>query len=233
MRSYIENGQYPYGFSDKFWGWMMAWFCISAAALLIAAWPVDSRGAKEWNHPGPVPEGVVMLAPDAYLFTTEARVGPAQVCRGTQGEADAKPVDTEREIDNDDIPGVDEGIFATCDRDQTWNDKREGSMNYGNALLTVGRHPAFMLPVGIWLMLILSWGATVVFLVEKNKRSIARKKAENERKKKRVEYNTMEAEYRAIQSAYATDTINDLEFHQKVEKLIERGYELPDRDIFK
>jgi hypothetical protein len=50
---------------------------------------------------------------------------------------------------------------------------------------------------------------------------------------KKVTYDKQLAKYRALQESWSKDEIDDLKFDEKLQKLVQDGFEVPDTGVFK
>ena len=180
-----------YDTEQNFWAAAATFLII--AALLISAWAVDSHGRQANNHTEPLPEQVTRL--DGYSYLMPMTRDPNTVCKvgSTQTVRPVKRLDV---------------TYVECNLDQTWNDKREASPNYGESLGRVLTAPWFYGPAGLLLL------ASLVPIAVESRRVIR-----NRRATKRQTRITAETKRDELAAAYARGTIDDIEYEQGLERI--------------
>lgn len=194
---------------QTFLGWSYGW-CVTAAAVavLICAIATDSHGRSVNNHTNPLPSGVVQISKSQYIVQPNT-VPVASICRGSTPDHDpvGKLVD---------LPQLRHASFVQCVKQQTWDDHRPQSPNFGRGIILTLINPAWYLPTGGWLALttLLAgwWGI--------RGRARDRKLAKIEAKKVSMD---LEQKRRELRQAYARDEINDLEFQTAMDRLYSQG----------
>lgn len=190
-------------FAEAFTVWIM----VATMVFFIAAGVVDSSGRDD-THFGAVPSGAVALSADSYLIRDPAKMTLAQqICHpDTGGVESVSPV-----------PDLDGQLYVECVSDQTWNDKRDGSPNFANAMGQVILSPlAWAIGAGMLLFF--------AFLNVGPPTRHKRKRKREERKQARAAKKALkvEAEDRrlALAAAWAANEIDDETFDKKLSELM-------------
>lgn len=138
---------------------------VAVVALAIAAIdPATPDGGGESDHAGPVPSGVVRLAPDEYFIEDGARITPQEICLGGEEDVDGNLQSIEEAAD---VPG--HGSVVECVSNQNWNAAREGDadLSYWEALVETAQKPLMLVLIGVCLgVSLLAWLAAVPDLVD-------------------------------------------------------------------
>lgn len=202
-----DSNRTTLGYGTRFAEAFTVWIVVAAMALPIAAGVVDSSGRDD-THFGAVPAGAVALSADSYLIRDPAQMTLAQrICHpDTGGVESISPV-----------PDLDGQLYVECTADQTWNDKREGSPNFANAMGRVILSP-LVWAIGAGTLLLfafLNMGPPT-----RRKRQLKRE----ERRRARAEKKALrvEAEDRrlALAAAWAANEIDDETFDKKLSELM-------------
>jgi hypothetical protein len=124
----------------EYWGsWMFGWLCLAVTSFIIASIALDVSGRQDWNHSGRLPSDVTQLTASAYLLDRDATTRDIQVCSDRViGQND--PVSFTQQIDSGQT-------YIECSREQTWEDTRGWSRNYGETITSLIINPAWLLPV--------------------------------------------------------------------------------------
>jgi hypothetical protein len=209
-------------------GWMQAPICIFAIcwaiAFLVDTIAIDDRNANaDSKHTGPVPERVIQFTSHSYLVQEDAPVSASDICLG--GSVDGSGVAVTTLVDDLD------GTYVECYTGQEWNVSEEiaKDQSFGEALGTAISKSAFIW-TGIVGLLVTLWFPIFMGLREMVAIAVTRKQRKADAK---VKYDGLMARYRALQSSYSKDEIDDLQFDKKLQELVSAGLNLPDRDIFK
>jgi hypothetical protein len=204
------------------WLWCF-WLAVLAtcAALTINTIATDNGGSDPEDHQGPVPAGVAQLSPQAYLIEPDSNVVPGQICKGTGGSSNASPIESVA-----DVKSLHHATYAHCYADQHWNRPYKKSPNFGDAMISTGTNKWFFGPVLIVALALALWAAALIL-----PRNYHAKKQAKENAK--MLYDKQLAQYRALQSSWSKDEIDDLQFDKKIQALVAQGFEVPDEGVFK
>ena len=209
--------------------WMIGPFVavlvVLAIGISIDALAIDDVNVADENtHIGPVPDGVTKLSPDAYLIDRSSDATPNEICKGGGGSTSEQGTEETRLVKKLDA------AYVECYGDQNWNYvKAEDNPNliegYVKSVSKESVQTVAAVGLGLTLIFPLLVGLVNGFGFAKD--SI------HARRHRKVKYDSQLARYRAVQASYARDEIDDLQFDEKIQALVNDGFTLPDSGIFK
>lgn len=208
---------YPYNFGTDVFGWFCAFVVVVAASFFIVTGANDSAGAKPWHHAGALPPGVGQVTADSYFLTAKAKANPADICRESSTKS-SSGIEVSTRVES--LPDT---TFLRCSRDQTWNDHRPRSINFGHAAIKTLTSPFWLGGVGALFFVLSIWPVSVLLLVHHG-RALAAKERKREALASRKTYEKAKG---ALGAAWAQGKITDAEFEAKTVDLMNR-YEVDD-----
>jgi hypothetical protein len=168
------------------------WATLAVITVLVSSIIIDFQGRSPRNHAGSPPAGVTQLTANSYLV--DYRVALDRVCSDSYGVEESVPVRS--------LPGK---LFVECGYDQTWNDPRPGSPNFGNAFLRVVTNAWALLAAGVvWMVLTVALVAPTLMQQRRDRR---RRRVDAEEKRL------------ALAEAYASDKITDVQYERGLDRL--------------
>lgn len=189
-------------------GWTVAWvICVilAAAGTAIAAGGMDGNGRQPWNHHGPIPEQVTVLAPDKFLVGGSLNL--TQVCGANTNESAFDQVSNFSRY---------RVTYVNCARSQTWNDNRARSTNYMHALQRLVRSPFYLglLALTAVVLLLGTFVAAVTDMAESRRYERERQRDLDDR------VLTAQDKEASLGAAYAKGEISEETWEQELNKIV-------------
>jgi hypothetical protein len=208
------------------------WYALLVVGVIIALFvntiATDEAGLNDNDHREAMPTGVVELTGNSYLITN-SDIDHNDICKGDSADTDdGQTIEATARIEQ-----LQDTTYLQCDKEQIWSVNKKESPNFGEAMLSTLGNAWFIGSSALGFLIMSIYPVALLLSNGRHNRRVDKAEKAAAEKEERDKYDALEARYRAIQSAYARDEIDDLQFDNKVKALVDDGYQLPDKDIFK
>jgi hypothetical protein len=121
------------------------WLAVAGISLLFASAIVDGTGRKTNNHFESKPSELITIDKTRYIVR-DRQYSPEYLCGSSE---DTHGGVTETKV----ISSLDGALYVACTKEITWNDHREVSGDYADAMGRVLRSEYYQIPLGALLAL--------------------------------------------------------------------------------
>lgn len=129
---------------------VIIWLVVVLVAFVIASIVVDTSGRQDSDHATAIPSDVTQLSKTAYVLPVTSSTTATEICsQSNDGSRD--PVRTVTRL-----PGFSSNVYVECKHSQRWEDTRDRSGNFADAMAEV---------ISSWLFWLFTFVAGIIVLL--------------------------------------------------------------------